>query len=61
VLEQDAECKLVDLKERFKPGEESDIEIVIVDVEEQPIERPKVEQEKSYSGKKNATRRNTKS
>jgi len=60
-LEQDAEFKLADLKERFKPGEESEIEIVIVDVEEQPIERPKVEQEKSYSGKKNVTRRNTKS
>jgi len=60
-LEQDAEFALADLKERFKPGEESDIEIIIVDVEEQPIERPKVEQEKSYSGKKNNTRRSTKS
>ena len=59
-LEHDAEFKLTELKERFKPGEESDIEIIIVDVEEQPIERPKVEQEKSYSGKKNDTRRSTK-
>ena len=54
------EFKLCDLKERFKPGE-SDIVAVVVDVEEQPIERPKVEQEESYSGKKNSTRRNTKS
>ena len=59
-LEQDAEFKLKELKERFKPGE-SDIEVVVVDVAEQPIERPKTEQEKSYSGKKNATRRSTKS
>jgi len=55
------EFQLVDLKERFKPGEESDIKIVLVDVEEQPIERPKYEQEKSYSGKKNSTRQSTKS
>ena len=31
-LEQDAEFKLADLKERFKPGEKSDIEVVIVDI-----------------------------
>ena len=55
------EFQLQDLKERFKPGEENDIEIIIVDVEEQPVERPKVGQEQSYSGKKNATRRSTKS
>jgi len=55
------EFQLKDLKERFKPGEESEVEIVIVDVEEQPIERPKEGQEKSYSGKKNVTRRSTKS
>jgi len=60
-LSQDKEFALADLKKRFKPGEESDIEIIIVDVAEQPIERPVVEQEKSYSGKKNATRRSTKS
>jgi hypothetical protein len=51
-LSCDEEFKLAELKEWFKPDEESDIEIIIVDVEEQPIERPKVEQEKSYSGKK---------
>jgi hypothetical protein len=55
------EFKLKELKERFKPGEESDIKIIIVDVEEQPIERPVHEQEKSYSGKKNGTQRNIKS
>jgi hypothetical protein len=60
-LSKDAEFKLKDLKERFKPDEASEIEIVIVDVEEQPIERPLEGQEKSYSGKKNVTQRNTKS
>jgi len=54
------EFKLKDLKERFKPGE-SEIKIVLIDVEEQPIERPKYEQKSSYSGKKNNTRQNTKS
>ena len=61
VLSENAEFKLQDLKERFKPDEENDIKILIVDVEEQPIERPKVGQEKSYSGKKNNTQRSTKS
>ena len=42
------------MKERFKPGEENSIEVIIVDVEEQPIERPIRAQETSYSGKKNA-------
>jgi len=60
-LSCDEEFVLADLKERFKPEEASEIEIIIVDVEEQPIERPKVGQEKSYSGKKNNTRRSTKS
>jgi len=60
-LSSDEEFKLADIKERFKPGEENDIEIIIVDVEEQPIERPKEGQEKSYSGKKNGTQRSTKS
>jgi len=61
-LSESEEFKLVDLKERFKPNEEgeSEIKVVLIDVEEQPIERPKYEQEKSYSGKKNGTRRNTK-
>jgi len=60
VLSKDEEFKLVDLKERFKANEESDIDIIIVDVEEQPIERPKENQKESYSGKKNSTQRNTK-
>jgi hypothetical protein len=45
------EFKLGELKERFKP-EESEIKIIMVDVTEQPIERPVHEQEKPYSGKK---------
>jgi len=55
------EFKLKDLKERFKSGEESCISVIAIDVEEQPIERPTVNQEASYSGKKNVTRQNTKS
>jgi len=55
------EFKIKDLKERFKPSEESMIEVVLIDVEEQPIERPKYNQKDSYSGKKNNTQRNIKS
>jgi len=61
VLGESSEFKLRELKERFKPSEEELIRIVLIDVEEQPIERPKYKQESSYSGKKNSTRRNTKS
>ena len=60
VLADSDEFKLQELKERFKPGEESEIKVVIVDVEEQPIERPKYEQKDSYSGKKNDTQQNIK-
>lgn len=53
VLSQSDEFKLKDLQERFKPdNEEQPIEVVLIDVEEQPIERPKCEQKDSYSGKK---------
>ena len=56
------EFQLGDLKERFKPCEtKTEIKILIADVTEQPIERPAKNQEESYSGKKNGTRRNTKS
>ena len=61
VLSESAEFKLKDLKERFKPSEENEIEVILVDVEEQPIERPKYNQKESYSGKKNITQQNTKS
>jgi len=61
VLVESEEFKLKDLKERFKPEEESEIRVVLIDVEEQPIERPKYNQEGSYSGKKNGTQRNIKS
>ena len=66
VLSKSEEFKLCDIKERFatkteeEEDSEEDAEIILIDVEEQPIERPKYEQEKSYSGKKNSTRRNTK-
>ena len=60
VLNEKEDFKLAELKERFKPGE-SEIKIIIADVTEQPIERPTYEQKESYSGKKNSTRRNTKS
>jgi len=60
-LSESEEFRIQELKERFKPDEESSISVIIVDVEEQPIERPFENQEASYSGKKNGTRRNTKS
>jgi len=60
VLSESNEFKLKDLKERFKPNEESSIEVVLIDVEEQPIERPKYNQKESYSGKKNNTQQNIK-
>jgi len=53
VLIESDEFKLKELQERFKPGEENPIKIVLIDVEEQPIERPKYNQKDSYSGKKN--------
>ena len=61
VLSESEEFKLKELKERFKPGEGSSIEVILIDVEEQPIERPKYNQKDSYSGKKNSTQRNIKS
>jgi hypothetical protein len=55
------EFQLADIKERFKATEsDSLLGIVLVDVEEQPIERPIENQKESYSGKKNSTQRNTK-
>jgi len=59
-LSESDEFKLKELKERFKPGAENEIEVIIIDVEEQPIERPKYNQKESYSGKKNDIQRNTK-
>jgi hypothetical protein len=52
------EFNLPELKERFK-SEENKVTAVIVDVTEQPIERPIRDQEASYSGKKNDIPRNT--
>jgi len=61
VLIESDEFKLKELKERFNPVEESEIKVVLIDVEEQPIERPKYNQEGAYSGKKNGIQRNIKS
>jgi len=52
-LSASEDFKLKELKERFKPNDEDAIEVVLVDVTEQPIERPKYNQKDSYSGKKN--------
>ena len=52
VLSESPEFKLKELKERFKPGEEDPIKIVLIDVGEQIIERSKYKQEVSYSGQK---------
>jgi hypothetical protein len=51
-----------DLKGKFKRREEEGdpVRVVIIDVEEQPIEGPTENQETHYSGKKNGTRPNTK-
>ena len=56
MLSASEEFTLQDLKERFKPKEddESEITVILIDVEEQPIERPKYNQKASYSGKKKA-------
>jgi hypothetical protein len=61
-LSESEEFKLIELKERFKPkeGNEPEIEAVLIDVEEQPIERPKYNQKDSYSGKKSGIQRNIK-
>lgn len=60
VLNESDEFKLKDLQERFKTDAEDPIKIVLIDVEEQHIERPKYNQECSYSGKKNAIQQNIK-
>jgi len=58
VLNESAEFALLDIKERFSDKKEDEdesedeAEILLIDATEQPIERPKYEQEKSYSGKK---------
>lgn len=63
VLSASEEFKIKDLKERFKPNDEegAEIEVILIDVEEQPIERPKYNQKDSYSGKKNNIPPNIKS
>ena len=60
ILSQSEEFRIPELKEKFKQRQEDSnpIRVVLIDVEEQPIERPKENQEKHYSGKKSATPRN---
>jgi IS5 family transposase len=53
-LSKSAYFQIEDIKEKFKQREDLDnpIRVVLIDVEEQPIERPTENQEKHYSGKK---------
>jgi hypothetical protein len=61
ILCQSKDFQIQDLKERFKHREDTGdpIRVVLIDVEEQPIERPKEDQKKHYSGKKNGTQPNS--
>ena len=61
-LSESNEFKLKELQQQFGIDAEGEpkIEVVVIDVEEQPIERPKYNQKDSYSGKKNAIQRNIK-
>jgi hypothetical protein len=56
ILSKSEDFKIPDLKEKYKhtDDENSPICVVIVDVEEQPIERPTENQKAHYSGKKNS-------
>jgi hypothetical protein len=59
ILSKSEQFKIPDLKEKYKhhESESSITSVVIVDVEEQPIERPKENQKAHYSGKKNSYRK----
>ena len=61
VLSASSKFQIQNLKEKFKHREnEGDpIRVVLIDVEEQPIERPKENQQHHYSGKKNNTQQNS--
>ena len=60
ILSKSEKFQIKELKEKFKHREDegNPIRVVLIDVEEQPIERPTENQEKHYSGKKNDTRQN---
>ena len=62
ILSKSETFQIKELKERFKEREDSGdpIRIVLIDVEEQPIERPRENQQQHYSGKKKGTRQNSK-
>ena len=61
ILSQSEEFRILELKEKFKQRQEdgNPIRVVLIDVEEQAIERPKENQENHYSGKKSAIPQNT--
>jgi len=54
ILSKSAEFQIEELKEKFKRREDlgCPINVVLIDVEEQPIERPTENQQQHYSGKK---------
>ncbi len=56
ILSKSEQFKIPELKEKYRHHEDesSTVSVVIVDVEEQPIERPKENQRAHYSGKKNS-------
>ena len=56
ILSKSGEFQIQDLKEKFKRREDlgCPVRIVMIDVEEQPIERPTENQQQHYSGKKTA-------
>ena len=56
ILSRSEKFKIPELKEKFKQREEDGdpIRVVLIDVEEQPIERPKEDQKNHCSGKKTA-------
>ena len=62
ILSQSEEFKIMELREKFKRRETegNPIKVVLIDVEEQPIERPIENQKNHYSGKKNVIQRNIK-
>lgn len=61
ILSQTKEFQIPKLKEKFKHREElgNPIRVVLIDVEEQPIERPTENQQNHYSGKKRDIQRNS--
>jgi len=61
ILSKSEKFQIPDLKEKFKTREddESPIKVVLIDVQEQPIERPTENQQNYYSGKKRDIQQNS--